>query len=59
MKYALNHPWKFEHARLAFSIGLLQTLAVFVLEGVNYIILLIKDTHHEIGLSFLMIVLIS
>ena len=59
MKYALNHSWKFEYARVAFFVGLMQTLTVFVLEGVNYILLLMKDTHKDIVLSFLMIVLIS
>ena len=59
MKYALNHPWKFERATLAFSAGFLQAITVLVLESVNYILLLTKETHIDIVLNFLILAFIS
>ena len=59
MKYSLNHPWKFERPKLAFTIGFGQALVVLVIESVNYILLMAVDTHMEIVLNFLALVFIS
>ena len=59
MKYALNHPWKFERPLLAFLAGFLQASTVFVIECVNYILLLTKDNKMEVVLNFLTLVFIS
>ena len=59
MKYALNHPWKFERARLAFFAGFAQAIVVFVIEGVNYILMLTQDQPIDIVLNFLALVFIS
>ena len=44
MKYALNHPWKFELPILAFFVGLMQVMVVFTIEGVNYVLVLTTDS---------------
>ena len=59
MKYALNHPWKFESSGLAFFTGFMQAMTIFVLEGINYVLLLTKDSHLDIVLSFIGLVIIS
>ena len=59
MKYALNHPWKFDGPRLAFFAGFAQVLSVVVIEATNYIMLLTQTEHLDIVLYFLVLVLIS
>ena len=59
MKYALNHPWKFEHAKLAFLVGLGQVMVILVIESVNFILLLANETHMEIVITFLALLFIS
>ena len=59
MKYALNHPWKFDAPGLAFFAGFAQAAVIVVIEGVNYIMLLTKTSHLDIVLNFLVLVLIS
>ena len=59
MKYALNHPWKFERPYIAFLSGFMQALTVFVIECVNYILLLTKDNQMDIVLNFLTLAFIS
>ena len=59
MKFALNHPWKFEHPKLAFLVGFGQALVVFVIEGVHYLLLLGNDSHLTIVINFLALVFIS
>ena len=59
MKCALNHPWKFEWAKLAFFTGFAQAITICVLESVNYILLLTVDTHMDIIAIFVALVIIS
>ena len=59
MKYALNHPWKFERAKLAFFAGFAQAMTNFALESANYILLLTADTHVDIISVFIALVFIS
>ena len=58
MKFALNHPWKFERPILAFFVGFCQTFTVFVIELINYILVVGSNTHMEIILGFFALVLI-
>ena len=53
MKCALNHPWKFEAPILAFYVGFVQTFVVFVIELINYILLVGNNTYKDIVLSVL------
>ena len=59
MKYALNHPWKFDGPKLAFFAGFAQVASVVVIEAVNYVMLLTQTDHLDIVLNFLVLVLIS
>ena len=59
MKYALNHPWKFEQATLACFAGFIQIMTIIVLELVLYILLLMKNNHIDILMSFVALIFIS
>ena len=59
MKYALNHPWKFDKARMAFIAGFLQVAVVFVIEIVNCVLMLASNTHEDIILNLIVLVIIS
>ena len=58
MKFAINHPWKFEWPNLAFFVGFLQTFVVFAIELINYILVVGSNTHMEIILGFLALIII-
>ena len=58
MKFALNHPWKFERPILAFLVGFWQTFTVFVIELINYILVVGSNTHMDIILGFFALILI-
>ena len=58
MKFALNHPWKFERPVLAFFVGYMQTLVVFAIELINYILVVGSNTHMDIILGFLALIFI-
>ena len=59
MKYALNHPWKFDWPILAFFVGFMQALVAIAIETVNYVLLLTHSTHLDIVVGFLALVFIS
>ena len=59
MKYALNHPWKFEKAKVAFFSGFLQASVVYVIEIVNFVVMLANNTHKDIVVNFIALVIIS
>jgi len=40
MKYAVNHPWKFRHYRLAFLTGLMQFMISIAIEVSNVYVVL-------------------
>ena len=58
MKYAMNHPWKFERPVLAFFVGFMQAFVVFVIELINYVLVVGSNTHMEIVLGFLALVFV-
>ena len=58
MKYALNHPWKFERPILAFTVGLWQVTVVFIVELVNFVLVVGSNTHMNIVLGFLALIFI-
>lgn len=53
MNYAINHPWKFERPFLAGFVGFLQTLVVFLVELVSYVILVASNSYLDIILAIL------
>ena len=59
MKYALNHPWKFNSWSNAFMIGFLQIVVLFGVEAVNLAILLTNQSIMETIMNFLALVIIS
>ena len=59
MKYALNHPWKFEKAKIAFFAGFLQVSVVYAIEIVNCVLMLANNTHRDIVVNFIVLVIIS
>ena len=62
MKYALNHPWKFEKGggcSIAFFSGFLQSTMVLLVEAVNYIALITNLTHLDIVMNFLALAVIA
>ena len=59
MKYALNHPWKFERPILAFFVGWMQIFVTFAIELINYVLVVGSETHMEIVLGFLALVFVS
>ena len=58
MKFALNHPWKFERPHFAFFVGLHQTFTVFVIELFTYVSLIGSTTNMEIVLTLLIFLFI-
>ena len=58
MKFALNHPWKFEKPVLAYFVGFWQTFVVFVVELINYILVVGSNTHMDIILGFLALIFV-
>ena len=52
MKYAVNHPWKFEDYRVAFFSGFMQTNVVIIVELVNFIALITNETVLDIVMNF-------
>ena len=59
MKYALNHPWKFNNWVNAFFIGFLQMIILVSVEAVNLGILLSNQTIMDTIMNFLALVIIS
>ena len=59
MKYALNHPWKFEKPMLAFLIGLAQALVAVMIESANYILLLTNETQIGVFTGFIAFILVA
>ena len=59
MKYALNHPWKFNNYQVAWLCGFMQAFNVFVVESVNFAALLTNSTIIDIIMNFLALVVIA
>ena len=59
MKYAVNHPWKFERYGAAFLCGFLQSTNVIIVELVNFIALLTNTSIIDVIMNFLALVVIA
>ena len=62
MKYAVNHPWKFDDNGgmfLAWLSGFLQASMILVVESVNYVALITNTTHIDVVMNFLALAVIA
>ena len=59
MKFASNHPWKFENVTSAFFSGFLQATAVFFVAILNYYIIMAATEVIEVVMNFLALLVIS
>ena len=59
MKYATNHPWKFEQWFNAYMVGLTQLVVVVGISFVNLIIRLSDETLIQVAMNFVDLILIS
>ena len=59
MKYALNHPWKFNNWGISFCAGLMQACQVVIVEIVNIVVILTSDKIIDIVMNFMALVVIS
>ena len=59
MKYSVNHWWKFKHHRVAFTVGLLQTVALTAIALVNYLVVMISGSVIDIAKDFTALLIIS
>ena len=62
MKYATNHPWKFDDNGgmfIAWLAGFLQASMILVVESVNYVALITNTTHMDIVMNFLALAVIA
>lgn len=59
MKYAVNHPWRFDGWAQAFLVGFVQFAMVITVEFVNLVILITNDTIMDTIMNFLALVIIA
>ena len=59
MKFSINHDHKFSNYKLAFLSGFLQASMIFVVESVNFMIILAAKEYSEIVMNFMAIAIIS
>ena len=59
MKYALNHPWKFDSVNQAYTAGLLQAAAIFIIELSGFALLLLAQSIEKIALYLVTVAVIS
>ena len=59
MKYSVNHYWKFDNYKLAFLPGLLQTLAMFIIITINFLVIMISGEILDIAKDFTALMIIA
>ena len=59
MKFAMNHPYKFDNYFSAFVVGFFQVMAIASIELVNFAILLTNDNALETIMNFLALVILA
>ena len=59
MKYASNHPWKFESWFSAYMIGLSQLIVLVGIEFVNLVLRLADETLVQVAMNFVDLIIIS
>ena len=59
MKFALNHFYRFENWHIVFLSGFLQATSIFVIEFVNFIVILSSNNYIDIIQNFMALAIIS
>jgi hypothetical protein len=59
MKFSLNHSYRFEKAFIPFLAGFLQASSIFVIEIVNFIVILTSADYLSVVMNFLALAVIS
>ena len=59
MKFAMNHYYRFDRPDVAFLAGLLQAVSIFVIEFVNFIVIMTSSTFLDVVMNFLALAVIA
>ena len=59
MKFAVNHPWKFDSYMTAFGVGLAQAAVVTSVEVVNLAVLNTNHTIMDVLMNFMALVILT
>lgn len=59
MKFSLNHFYRFEKPKIAFFAGFLQTSAIFMIEIVNFIVILTSTNYLDVVMNFMALAVIA
>lgn len=59
MKFALNHYYRFENPWMAYLAGFLQAVSIFVIEIVNFFVILTSQSYLEVVMNFMALAIIS
>jgi len=52
IKYSVNHPWKFSNPKMAFAAGFLQVIAMFVISGISFLVILTSGSVIDVAKDF-------
>ena len=59
MKFALNHPWKFDSCWQAWVAGFLQTMILILVSVCNYLVIISMQNVSDVLINFLALLVIS
>lgn len=59
MKFAINHHYRFDNPQVAFMAGFLQATSIFVIELVNFIVILTSATYLDVVMNFMALAVIA
>ena len=59
MKFALNHDYRFESPGFAWLAGFMQAFSIFVIETVNFFVILESDNFLTVVMNFMALAIIS
>ena len=59
MKFSINHYYRFEKPWIAFLAGFLQATSIFVVEIVNFIVILTSQSYLDIVMNFMALAVIA
>jgi hypothetical protein len=59
MKFALNHFYRFDSWVIAFLAGFLQAVSIFVIEYVNFVVILTSNNYTDIVQNFMSLAIVS
>ena len=59
MKFTLNHYYRFDNPWVAYLAGFLQSVSIFVIEIVNFLVILTSASYLEVVMNFMALAVIS